>query len=175
MGMLIATVIAVPLLLWAAFRLWLTARRLDRLHKRTEAAWSACEESLARRIVATRALVATGGLSPQVAGPLREAAIAADQASRSGREATERELTRLLARLDDEQRGGLATELADASERVQLAAQFYNDAVRDTRALRASWFTRFFRLAGHAVLPEFFGGADGDNHEGDRCEPHDSV
>lgn len=153
----IGVAVLVALLLWAAFRLWMTARRLDRLHKRTEAAWYACEESLARRIVAAKALVATGQLPPDTAARLGEAALAADRAERGAREPAEQRLTRELGRLDAAQRGGLDRELADAQERVALAAQFYNDAVRDTRALRASWFTRFFRLAGHARLPEYFG------------------
>jgi hypothetical protein len=152
----IAAGIVVPLLLWAAFRLWLTARRLDRLHKRTEAAWSACEESLARRIVAARALAVTGALSSSAAAALRSAAVAADRADRDARRDAETALTAVLHRMGDVERGQLSAELADAEERVQLAAQFYNDAVRDTRALRASWFTRFFRLAGHARLPEYF-------------------
>lgn len=164
MGVAITVAVLVALLLWAAFRLWMTARRLDRLHQRTEAAWYACEESLARRIVAARALAATGQLPPGTAAGLRAAALAADRAERHGRDAAEEELTRALGRLDAAQRGGLDRELADAQERVDLAAQFYNDAVRDTRALRASWFTRFFRLAGHARLPEYFGsGATADN------------
>lgn len=157
--MLVAIVAAVlvPLLLWAAFRLWMTARRLDRLHKRTEAAWYACEEAMARRIVATRALLAIGHLDGDVAAGLRAAALAADRALRPDREAVEQRLSAELTGLDSAQRGELGSELADAQERVELAAQFYNDAVRDTRALRASWFTRFFRLAGHAQLPEYFG------------------
>lgn len=158
MGVVVAIAVAVvvTLLLWAAFRLWLTARRLDRLHKRTEAAWSACEESLARRLVATRVLAQTAGLDAATAAELRAATRAADAASREARHRPEAEIDRLLAGIDEADRGALADELADAQERVTLAAQFYNDAVRDTRALRASWFTRFFRLAGHARLPEYF-------------------
>jgi hypothetical protein len=152
----IAASIVVPLLLWAAFRLWLTARRLDRLHKRTEAAWSACEESFARRIVAARALAATGQLDPAAAASMHAAAVAADRAVRDTRQHTEMALAAVLRRTGEVERGQLSAELADAEERVQLAAQFYNDAVRDTRALRASWFTRFFRLAGHARLPDYF-------------------
>jgi 8-oxo-dGTP pyrophosphatase MutT (NUDIX family) len=50
----------------------------------------------------------------------------------------------------------LAAELADAVERVLLARRFYNDAVRDTRALRAVLFTRVFGLAGRAAMPDYF-------------------
>ena len=56
-------VVLVVLLLFAALRLWITANRLDRLHVRTEAAWSALEGALARRVVATRAVAAAGGLA----------------------------------------------------------------------------------------------------------------
>ena len=58
----VVVVVLVVLLLVAALRLWITANRLDRLHVRTEAAWSALEGALARRIVATRAVAAAGGL-----------------------------------------------------------------------------------------------------------------
>lgn len=152
----ILVTVVVVLLLAAAFRLWLTAHRLDRLHKRTEAAWAACEESLARRIVAARALAATGHLAAAQAADLRDAATVADTAARRTRDAAERRLSEVLGSIGDGQRGDLAAELADAEERVTLACRFYNDAVRDTRALRASWFTRFFRLAGRARLPEYF-------------------
>ena len=60
----VVVVVLVVLLLFAALRLWITANRLDRLHVRTEAAWSALEGALARRIVATRAVAAAGGLRP---------------------------------------------------------------------------------------------------------------
>jgi hypothetical protein len=149
-------VIIVALLLVAALRLWLTASRLDRLHVRTEAAWAALEVALARRIVAARALAATGHLPAESASALRQLADAADRSDRSGRLAAERQLSAALSAVPATAQADLAGELADAAERVLLATQFYNDAVRDTRALRASWFTRFFRLAGHASLPDYF-------------------
>jgi 8-oxo-dGTP pyrophosphatase MutT (NUDIX family) len=152
----ILVTVVVVLLLAAAFRLWLTANRLDRLHVRTQAAWAALEGALSRRIVAARALAATGRLDPDRAAELHTLADTADAASRAQRDAAETALSRALADVPPDQEGELAAELADAAERVLLARRFYNDAVRDTRALRASWFTRFFRLAGRAVLPEYF-------------------
>lgn len=146
----------IVLLLLAALRLQLTAIRLDRLHVRTEAAWAALEGALARRIVAARALAATGGLDPVRAAHLRRLAAAADTADRAHRADAESGLARALADLPPGARSALNEELLDAAERVRLAGSFYNDAVRDTLALRASWFTRFFRLAGHARLPEYF-------------------
>ena len=41
-----------------------------------------------------------------------------------------------------------------ASERVQLARRFHNDAVNDVRRVRRKGAVRGFRLAGHAELPE---------------------
>lgn len=152
----ISVAIMVPLLLWAALRLGRTARRLDRLHKRTEAAWAVCLESCARRLVVCRALVVTHHLADEQASALISAVHAAERADREQREAAEQRVTTQLDHIDEAQRGDLAAELADAQERVALAVQFYNDAVRDTRALRESWFTRVFRLAGHAGLPEYF-------------------
>jgi 8-oxo-dGTP pyrophosphatase MutT (NUDIX family) len=149
-------VILVVLLLLAAFRLWLTANRLDRLHVRTQAAWAALEGALSRRIVAARALAATGRRDPDRATELHALADAADAAPRDQRDEAETALSRALSDVPPEQEGELAAELADAAERVLLARRFYNDAVRDTRALRGSWFTRFFRLAGRAALPEYF-------------------
>jgi len=149
-------VIVVVLLLLAAFRLWLTANRLDRLHVRTQAAWAALDGALARRIVAARALAAAGRLDHGYANDLHRLADAADAADRAHRDEAETALSRMLAQISPQQQAELAAELSDAAERVLLARRFYNDAVRDTRALRASWFTRFFRLAGRALLPDYF-------------------
>ncbi len=48
------------------------------------------------------------------------------------------------------------TELAESAMRVMIARRFYNDAVRDTRTLRARRMPRLLRLAGHRSLPRFF-------------------
>src|SRR5664279_2579980 len=117
----VVVIVIVVLLLVAALRLWSTANRMDRLHVRTDAAWAALEGALARRIVATRAVAAAGGLEHEQAEELRRLA-----------------------------------DTADAAERVVLARRFYNDAARDTRALRAEWFTRMFGLAGRTALPDYF-------------------
>jgi 8-oxo-dGTP pyrophosphatase MutT (NUDIX family) len=149
-------VILVALLLFAALRLWITANRLDRLHVRTEAAWSALEGALSRRVVAARAVAAAGGLPPAQADELRRVADVADRSDRAHRADAENDLSRVLSLLPPPAEEHLAAELDDAAERVLLARRFYNDAVRDTRALRAVWFTRVFGLAGRAALPEYF-------------------
>ncbi len=153
-------VIVIVVLLLAALRLWLTANRLDRLHVRTEAAWAALEGALSRRVVAARAVAAAGGLAPERAAILRGVARQADSAERGRRAAAENDLSRALGALPPTVPPELRAELADAQERLTLARRFYNDAVRDTLALRQAGFTRFFRLAGSAVMPEFFEIAD---------------
>jgi 8-oxo-dGTP pyrophosphatase MutT (NUDIX family) len=149
-------VVLLVILLVAALRLYVTANRLDRLHGRTEAAWMVVEGALARRIVASRAIAAAGGLASGNAEELRRLADTADRADRVGRADAENDLSRGLSTLTVGADPELAAELADASERVVLARRFYNDAVRDTRALRGARFTRMFRLAGHAALPDYF-------------------
>ncbi len=153
-------VLLLVVLLVAALRLWVTANRLDRLHVRTEAAWAALEGALSRRIVATRAAAAAGAFSGPDGERLRQLTRQADRAERAHRADAENDLSRALATQPPVVEPELAAELLDAGERVALARSFYNDAVRDTRALRAVWFTRLFRLAGRAALPEYFEIAD---------------
>ena len=152
----VIVVVIVVLLLAAALRLWTTANRMDRLHVRTDAAWAALEGALARRIVATRAVAAAGGLEHAQADELRRLAATADTADRQHRADAENDLARALNTMPSVTTPELAAELADAAERVVLARRFYNDAVRDTRALRAEWFTRMFGLAGRTALPDYF-------------------
>ena len=152
----VVVVVLLVVLLVAAFRLWLTANRLDRLHVRTEAAWAALEGALSRRIVATRAAAAAGAFSGPDGERLRQLTRQADRADRAHRADAENDLSRALATQPPVVKPELAAELLDAGERVALARSFYNDAVRDTRALRAVWFTRLFRLAGRAALPDYF-------------------
>lgn len=124
-----------------------TANRLDRLHIRTDAAYAGLLAALARRSVVAR----TAGAG------LRELADAAEYAARPRRPAAEEALTMALAELDRaELRTEVAVELADAEARVVYALRVYNDAVRDTRALRARLPVRLLRLAGTAALPEYF-------------------
>ncbi len=152
----VLVVVLLVVLLLAALRLWLTANRLDRLHVRTEAAWAALEGALSRRIVATRAAAAAGAFSGPDGARLRQLTRQADRADRAHRADAENDLSRALATQPPVVEPELAAELLDAGERVALARSFYNDAVRDTRALRAVWFTRLFRLAGRAALPDYF-------------------
>ncbi|RJQ75824.1 NUDIX hydrolase [Pseudonocardiaceae bacterium YIM PH 21723] len=128
--------------------LQLSISRLDRLHIRTDAAWAALDAALSRRCVVARAIALV-----QQDSRLRAAADAAEASPRSGRELAENRLTRILT---DVTHPALSAELADAQHRVMLARLVYNDAVTDTRALRATWAVRFFHQAGRAPLPDYF-------------------
>jgi ADP-ribose pyrophosphatase YjhB (NUDIX family) len=118
------------------------------------------EGALSRRIAVSRTAAATGAFSSNAADRVRTLTRIADGTERAGRAYAENDLSKVLAELPPSGRPDLAVELADAAERIALARRFYNDAVRDTRALRAIWFTRLFRLAGHAALPDYFEIAD---------------
>lgn len=152
--------LAIVLLLLIALRLWMTANRLDRLHIRTNSAWVALDGALQRRQVAVRAAAAAGAFGGHQVDGIRELTPGDDTADRARRAQQENDLSRWLAQAPPLEVPELAAELADAAERVTLARTFYNDAVRDTRTLRAVRFTRWFRLAGTAALPDFFEIAD---------------
>jgi hypothetical protein len=126
------------------------ATRLNRLHVRTDAAWAALDAALCRRARVVAEL--NGGIA------LRCAADAALRAgANSVREEVENELGAALAvlnrrRLDPSCVG----RLADAEQRVVIARRIYNDAVRDTLALRSHRMVRWLRLAGTAAAPRYF-------------------
>ncbi|PXY29530.1 NUDIX hydrolase [Prauserella flavalba] len=133
-----------------------TANRLDRLHVRMDAGWAALDAALARRAVVART-VAASVLPAGQAGMLRATAEGAESAPRPERELAENELTRQLADVDRSVLPApLADELSDAEHRVVIARRVYNDAVRDTLALRRRRKVRYFKLAGKAKQPEYF-------------------
>lgn len=141
------------------------ATRLDRLHVRTDAAWAALDAALVRRAHAVSRLGCSGALRRAADSALLAGAHPALRAGSelpirigvAGREEVENELGRSLAVLD---RPGLdaasARALADAEQRVVIARRVYNDAVRDTLALRSHRMVRWLRLAGTAPLPRYF-------------------
>jgi hypothetical protein len=160
----VVTVVAVVALL-AAWVTW-TATRVDRLHSRVDAARATLDAQLVRRAAAAQAMVdrLPDQVDPHLAGALRAAAREALDADDAVRESAENDLGRALADLPTEllERPGpglareLLHDLAEASSRVVLARRFYNDAVRDTRALRGRRLPRLLRLGAHRPLPRFF-------------------
>jgi hypothetical protein len=151
-----AVVLAIILTGWVTF----TVTRLDRLHARVDAAQAALDAQLVRRSAALlHAVEVAGPLEPQRATRYERAASGALNADPDGREAAENEVGRVIAELaaDVPRVGGAeGLELHEACVRVTIARRFYNDAVRDTRTLRARRMPRFLHLAGHRDLPQFF-------------------
>ena len=126
------------------------ATRLNRLHVRTDAAWAALDAALCHRAHTVSEL--------DMGTAMRGAADAVPRAEdNAAREEVENELGRALALLDRaELEPGCARRLADAEQRVVIARRVYNDAVRDTLALRSHRRVRWLRLAGRASLPRYF-------------------
>jgi hypothetical protein len=117
-------------------------RRLDRLHRRLDAARHALDGALVRRVQAARL---AGVDAPDPIGTWAE------------REATANALGRALARLRrTSMPAAVRTELADAEQMLALARRVHNDAVRDTLGLRSVWMVRRLHLAGHAPMPRYF-------------------
>jgi hypothetical protein len=184
-GLLVWTVLAAVLLLLVIVGVGcvVRARRLDRLHRRTDAARAGLADALERRgeiVLAVADVLVVSG--PGRRGPRRpghsdvEALRAAARSTlatvgpglrASGPGAPERaevaanSLTRRIAEADV---AALSTqqvaELADAEQGVVLARRVYNDAVRDTLALRSRRLVRLLRLAGTAPPPAYFEIAD---------------
>ena len=158
----IVAVVALTLLTagWVAF----TATRLDRLHVRVDATFAALDAALVRRAAALSRVVEVAGpdLEHDQAVALSTSAERARTAVGGWRAHAENQVgksvnevaelrSQLPARVD-----GPVHELSESGMRVLMARQFYNDAVRDTRALRTRRVARLLHLAGHRDLPDFF-------------------
>jgi hypothetical protein len=158
------------------------ARRLDRLHRRTDAARAGLADALERRGAAALRVadVLPAECAPE-ARALRVAAHGALTACRAGLrtsgveldpcEVTENALTRRLATVDRVALPvGLAAELLDAEQLVVIARRVHNDAVRDTLDLRSRRLVRWLRLAGTAPAPAYFEIADPQLRPGGRSD-----
>ncbi|MEO9328605.1 LemA family protein [Gordonia aurantiaca] len=158
-GIVLAVVAVLALAGWA----YHTANRLDRLNVRVDLARQSLLASLDRRSVVVRAIAADIARSATTAdekAAARDLAALADRAERAtadAREDAENALSVGLARAGAHGRStALAVELADAETRVMMARRFYNDAVRDTRALAERRLVRWLRLGGRAPMPTYF-------------------
>ncbi|NHI18488.1 hypothetical protein H9L10_06325 [Phycicoccus endophyticus] len=175
----VATFLVIALIA-AAWYLSYAAARLDRLHTKVEGAMSALDAQLVRRAEATLELATSGALDPATALLLTDAATESierttehplaedllDGQHFGGREQVEATLTEVLSlTLTDELVTGLRAEgdelveealerIGASALRVRMARRFHNDAVREVRRVRAKRAVRWFRLAGHAGLPE---------------------
>ena len=152
-----AVVVAILLSMWVTF----TLTRLDRLHARVDAARAALDAQLVRRAAALLhvAEAPDTGIDSAARSELARTAQAALTADPDNRQGVENAVGRAVAQLaTGSVRVGreAAAELREAAVRVQVSRRFYNDAVRDTRTLRARRMPRLLRLAGRVGLPQFF-------------------
>jgi hypothetical protein len=147
----------VVVVLAASYLAWLSSR-LKRLAARVDAMWTSLDAQLIRRAAAAVALAAYTGDDE-----LRLAARAALVAPVE-RDAVENALSRALRRTRvagagagaDPEAGVLVDLLAGCAARIRLARRFFNDAVRDERALRSRWISRLLRLGSSRQQSAFF-------------------
>jgi hypothetical protein len=155
--LLSAGAVLLLLLVWTGW----TLTRLRRLQARVDRAWTALDTQLQRRAGLAEELARQypGALGAQRASAL-VAAVADTRAPADGdRELAENALGRELRDLPGDLLGvplALQTDLAGTTTRVGLARRFYNDAVRDTRALRRHRLPRLLRLHAGRPLPRYF-------------------
>lgn len=153
----IAVVLAVLITSWITF----TATRLDRLHARVDAAQAALDAQLVRRAAAvlhvaeSEVKILGDRERARLAGVCEAALAPAPEDREAAENAVGRAMVDLAARRA-ELPAAAVEELREAGTRVLIARRFYNDAVRDTRALRNRRMPRILRLAGHRQLPQFF-------------------
>lgn len=148
---LILLFIAVVVGVWASG----LAQRLNRLHIRTDAARNNLQGALDARAAVVEAL------QPELADEVNRLSSTVLRATDMGhRSDAENALSRRLnpAVLSN-------SSFIAASTRVDLAARFYNDAVADTRVVRARPIVRALKLAGRAPLPAFYEALTTDHHE----------
>ena len=157
--MVTVVVLGAVVLLLIVYAFW-TAKRLDRLHARLDAAAAALDAQLhARAEAAARFAAERRSTNREPAPGMAEAAAAAGAASGLGhdREAVENELSRALTAGGEEIAAGPeGFALADAVTRASFARRFHNDAVRDVLVVRRRRIVRYLRLAGRAPLPAYF-------------------
>jgi hypothetical protein len=147
-------------LLLFAWTVW-TLVRLSRLEARVARAWTTLDTQLQRRAGLAEELCRhyPGALGEARADRLADAAAAVRAPDAGDREFAENSLSRELRDLPEELPGvptALRNDLAGTRTRVGLARRFYNDAVRDTAALRQRRLPRLMRLHASRPLPRYF-------------------
>jgi hypothetical protein len=170
-------ILVVAILGWLA---WISASRVDRLHRKLSASRIALDSQLVRRASAAADLATSGLLDPASSVIVADSAYAVidehgpvttpEQAlvmtglgefrerSESALSATLREaladageVADLRATVDG---GPLLANLAAAWYRAQLARRFHNEAVAQAQRARRHWYVRLLHLAGRAPWPQ---------------------
>jgi hypothetical protein len=141
----VVTVVAAVVVI-ATYLTW-TATRVDRLHARAAAAFTALDAQSARRAAAAEEYGRSRGVVE-----IQIAAKAVGGAHPEDREAAENALTRALRAAVTADADGVL----DASRRLALARQVHTDLVRDALAVRRHPVVRLLRLARRHPEPRFF-------------------
>ncbi|HEX2074477.1 MAG TPA: hypothetical protein VHF92_11895 [Geodermatophilus sp.] len=160
--LLLAAVVLVLLGAWVGW----TLTRLGRLEARVDRAWTTLDTQLQRRagLAAELARQHAAALGEERAARLAACAREAGSPRAGDRELAENALGRELRALPPELPGvpaALRADLAGTATRIGLARRFYNDAVRDTVALRSRRLPSLLRLHASRPLPRFFDIEDG--------------
>lgn len=148
----VISVVAVVVLV-ATYVTW-TATRVDRLHARAAAAYSALDAQSVRRAAAS--VEAADG--PVGLEAVRAAARSVLTAHPDDRETAENDLTRVLraAAAADKVDPDRMSPVAHASRRLALARQVHTDLVRDALAVRRRPLVRLLGLSRRHAAPRFF-------------------
>ena len=123
----------------AVYLVWLGGRH-DRLTARADGAWAALDAQLARRAAAARARCRSSGGEHAVLAAADVVLARRRETAATDEPAGRRERPRARAASHGLGAAAAAEELPElrrAAQRVLLARQFHNDAVRDLLALRA--------------------------------------
>ncbi len=159
-----AVLVVVLLAVVGVYLSW-TAGRIDRLHARLDAARAALDAQLFRRSAVALEVATSGLLDPATSLLVVDAAHRARAEGDSDREVFESDLSKALAAAFPDAEtvrelgaepgaSDLLGELGAACRRVEMARRFHNDSVATARALRSRRLVRWFRLAGHAPMPD---------------------
>jgi hypothetical protein len=153
--MWVVVVVVAVVVLIATYVTW-TASRVDRLHARAAAAFSALDAVSVRRAAAAVELGERSALPD-----IQTAGKAVLNAHPDDREAAENDLTHALraARLPD-------PEVKEANRKLVLARQVHTDLVRDALAVRDRRLVRLLGLTRRHPAPRFF---DIDSPAGDEA------
>lgn len=151
---LVVTVVAVVVVV-ATYLTW-TATRVDRLHARAAAAYSALDAQSVRRAAATADLGRPSDGDGDGVAVAQRAARLVLGAHPDDREEAENDLTRALRAVAGKAGAGSLPTIEETSRRLALARQVHSDLVRDALAVRRGPLVRLLRLARRHPLPRFF-------------------
>jgi hypothetical protein len=144
MWVVVGVVAAVVLV--ATYVTWI-ASRVDRLHARATATFSALDAQSVRRAAAAAAMEPA---------EVQAAAKAVLGAHPDDREVAENDLTRALRTAAGDHDPNAVAAAVEPSRRLALARQVHADVVRDALAVRRRWLVRLLRLTRRHPEPAFF-------------------